>query len=642
MQPHSIRPDGRTPSHTFEAILEHKGLTRRARQDTAVSLAHVAVRNGERVIIQAPTGVGKSFVALATAADVGVPGHPGIVATITNQLGDQYLADCRDAARAAGFTYTRVMGRTHYLCADSAGAQNDHDAPPTDADVQYDQDTDSDNSSQIRAAREAWLENKARTVADPACHYELRQLGLDRSYACKGFPECGGTQLGGCGAKAARARGYQVDVVITNFHMLAFAHKLPDFGLLPLQEAPVVVIDEAHELPSVIAEIDGGEITEGTGSEVFSEHPDLADAALKLITGSLDRTEWTGNSRYDREGKVPVDLDGIAAFANACSSLDPAVRDAMFADRSDDPNGKFRPGDVVSLLRHFFESGLDQRAFTWRAWSTRSTDTGGQWLEDRTINLRRTDAAEDIVPAMLPRAAVLMTGTVGQTLPARLGLPDVEVHDLGQEFDWTRVRGWVSQYSGVKTGDYKTQVLPRYQARGAELAAVIRGHRGSLVLVNAHEDIATVARLLQPHLPGVRVFTQPKAGGSLGAGQTKDDYVRHVAGGARGVLIGTNSYATGVDLKGDLCTLVAWWVCHPGVTGYYDGHLGMRYPGYIEDRFRSRFAQGIGRLLRTPSDTGQVVICDNRAYYHIKAATTRVDKHLSSMDWNYISVQGVA
>lgn len=624
-----------TPSPTFERILTEGRLSRRARQDRAVTIAHDAVKNGRRVVVQAPTGVGKSYVALATAADAGRPGAPGIVATTMNNLGDQYLRDCRQAAERAGFTYTRVMGAAHYACADSLAGRAAN--VPGFAELEYDQETRTDNSAELRAEREAWLRGlrKPGATYDPTSQWELKALDRDRDYACPGYPDCGGNQLGGCGSKAARARSFQVQVVITNFHMLAYTHKT-GIPLIPLEDASVVIVDEAHELPDKIAEIDGGKITERTGSRAFHAYPELAKACERMVRASLDRAPWPHPcTQWDTETGVPVDLDGLAAFTSAWAALPPEAREALKEDKATE-DGEFSAGDVLALLRAWCGAAQPQGYSTWKAWTSRTcTDTRSMaWSYDRVIHLRRVDAAAEIVPAMLPAAAVLLTGTVGDTLAARLGLADAEVHDLGQEFDWTKVRGRISRHDGAKNRPFEQRKV-RDQERLRELAGAIRTHGGALVLANAATDARFIAGQLDRLLPGHRVFV-PATGGSDEAERVKLAFVAHRDRGGKAVLVGVDSYTTGLDLPGELCTFVGWWVCVKSASGYYDNAVSIHFSmhgDYLEERFRARFAQGIGRLLRTPTDYGEVMVCDNRAGRHLNGGLGRIDQHLRNIQW---------
>ena len=628
-----------TPSATFERILTTAGLARRERQDRAVTIAHEAVTAGKRVFIQASTGTGKSYVALATAADAGRPGAPGIIATTMNSLGDQYLRDCRRAAELAGFTYTRVQGARYYACADSIAARA-AGVPGYEA-LEKDEHGDGDNRDALRAEREAWLGGLVSKSGgnDPATRWELASLGVDDNYRCPGYPECAGGTLGGCGCKEARARSFRADVVITNFHVMAYTNLL-GVPLIPLEDAAVVVIDEAHELPGKISEIVGFTIDENTGSRVFRNHPELVKTARAWITSSLDKVEWPDpRSPWSTEAKVAMSPAGMAAFTEAWLALTSEQRDAINGDLATE-EGEPGAGDVMSRLRNFAGSAMSTS--TWAAWTDRvalSKDRFGNveaWSDSRKIYLRQVDGAARRVPGMLPAAAVLMTGTVGDTLPARTGLPDAEVHDLGQSFDWTRVRGRISAFSGVKANVPFAQRKVRDQARLDEMASAIRNHNGALVLANAAEDARFIAAHLGRRLHGYAMFV-PDRGGSAEAELVKGRYVQARTRGVPAVLVGVDSYATGLDLVGDLCTFVGWWVCVKSAAGYYDEQVAAHFSlhgSFLDERFRARFVQGIGRLLRTPADTGEVFVADARARWHLNRAMTRVDQHLRDIRWS--------
>lgn len=616
-----------TPSRTFEAIIAHGGLPRRARQDQAVALAHNAVATGTRTIIQAPTGVGKTYVAVATAADAGSPGRPGIIVTTTNSLGDQYLRDLRRASEWAGFSFTRVMGREHYWCADSEAARL-LGVPGYDDLVEG--EDGGDNREELRSVREAWLTRFVPIGADPASQYELR--GDNDDHACPGYPECSGGMLGGCGAKKARARSHIVDVVVSNYHVLAYAHKL-GLGLVPLEPA-VVVVDEAHKFPDVLGEIDGGTITEGTGSRAFDKYPALASAVAAMIGASLGAVVWPGNGPFDTEAPVLVDPATRLRLAACIGNLPAGAWKKLGGDRRQE-DGALRSGDVISLLTALCQA--PKPGSTWRAWTTRKWDPRKrEWVPDRKIRLRRTDAAAQVTPGMLPDSAIFLSGTIGRTLPAELGMPEVSVVDLGQEFDWSKVSGRISSHSGVKTINRHNPaevVRARIAARGAELADAARRHRATLVLCNAHTDVRTVSEEIGERLPGYQIFAQGTAGGSLAAAAVCGEYVSHIRDGGHGVLVGVDSFATGLNLPGELCTLLAWWTCHEGVVDYPSRQVELAYPGYLADRFRIRFAQGVGRLLRTHDDVGEVMICDSRGWVHLQGAVGPADGHLNMIKW---------
>lgn len=641
----TIPPNYRSP--TFERLVSGLGLARRERQDAAVSLVGDAIAAHRTVIVQAPTGIGKSYVALSAAGDVGRPGSPGVIATVSNLLSDQYVRDARRFADVTGKTFTRLLGGSHYLCADAP----DSGAPPFD-------DSTEDTAAESAAERRAWLEDMLRPGVDSAQQFELRANGYRTGFGvpklgCPGYPACHGRPGGGCGSKLAREAAYGVDIVITNFHMLTLARRVPaDVYFVPPPAA--VLVDEAHRLPEVLADIDGRALTEGSGEQTFTGDAlvDLRAATKAWIRATLDGARWPGGKQWDTEGVVRSDEATYAAWLASFNALPGHVRADLIAPEVD-PDNAFDPGTLTQTLALLASLGAQGPVPTWRAWTTRTPERFEtvpgvgravvEWKESRKITLQRVDAAEKMVPALVPVGA-LMSGTIGLTFPARVGLPQHPVIDLGQQFDWARVVGGVSSLCGVKSGLSREQLRASIDLRARQLAGEISGHRGALVLCNSHADVREVARQLSALLPNRRIFAQPATGGSLAANVTRQDYVDTVSNGVPAVLIGTESYATGVDLPGELCTLVAWWTCHRGGSGYFDDEVHRHYSwagDYAGERFRTRFAQGVGRLLRTPTDTGSVVVCDSRMWSHLQGATGPIDRHLTLVPWRQISTNGV-
>lgn len=653
MNPWTKRIDVTLPSpHSspaFERLVEGLGLQRRERQDVAVQLVTRAIAEKRTVIVQAPTGIGKSYVALSTAADVGRPGSPGVIATVSNLLSDQYVRDARRFADVTGATFARLLGGSHYLCADAP----DSGAPAFD-------DSTEELAEHTAADRSAWLHSMLRDDVDEAQRFELRANGYRTGrgaarLGCPGHPQCAGRRGGGCGSKLAREAAYGVDVVITNFHMLTLAKRLPgDVYFLPPPAA--VIVDEAHRLPEVLADIDGRELTEGSGENTFTGDVcrELREATKAWIRATLDGARWPGSKQWDTEGVVRSDTATHGAWIEAWKALPDGTRAGLLSS-DPDPDATFDPGSLMQTLAILATVGLpDSPVPTWRAWTTRTPlrtervpgvgTAVVEWEESRRITLRRVDAAEKMTPALVPVGA-LLSGTIGLSYPARVGFPQHPVVDLGQQFDWAgRVTGGVSVYSGVKSGYSREELRAGFEARARQLADEIAGWNvmGALVLCNSHADVRELARTLSGYgfLPGHTIFAQPSTGGSLAANEVRQEFVRSVERGWPSVLIGTESYATGVDLPGKLCELVAWWTCHRGGFGYFDDEVHRHYSwagDYAGERFRTRFTQGLGRLLRTPDDRGRVLVLDSRMWSHLQGATGPIDRHLTLVPWAQLS-----
>ena len=103
-------------------IMEAAGIKPRPRQ---LDLLRFLSDGGARYV-QAPTGVGKSFAAIAhAAANAEITGDHSIIIAADNTLLDQYaMKDLPAMARSERFTYAVVKGRRHYACASANNEDN--------------------------------------------------------------------------------------------------------------------------------------------------------------------------------------------------------------------------------------------------------------------------------------------------------------------------------------------------------------------------------------------------------------------------------------------------------------------------------------------------------------------------------------
>lgn len=621
---------------------------------------------------------GKSMAALTHAASMGRPGRPAVVVTMTLALTAQYTyKDAPQIAEAIGMSYTRIVGRSHYLCASSKAAGFSSDPP-------------SDDYHEIEAwiaARDEWLDQAASPYLPECSRWELnRETGEhDESYACPG--SCGGKSYGGCGARRARERGTQVHVIVTNAHCLVYHHRYPFAEILP-DDIAYVLVDEAHQLPDTVsstlaAEIgppfgtvwQGGEKSPAVQIEVPAEiaHGRAHGVPREGCSAcEHDHEHYLGVSEHDvaarlirRVHAVRAEMcsavnwaetwspeERVRATAGQCQRLRTAVAEyrqwiaAIGAEQwgapvrprtDDDPEPEESPGvlDTIELLA--LTAAMDHVVASVRR------------DEPEIITLTRTKVA-GATARYLGTPAALITGTMPRTLPARVGWPDVEPADVGHPFDYAAsVKGWISRHSGIKTpprrltGRARDQWLDslegNYAARADELDRFIGDGRG-LVLVPSHADTDVLRRHLVPrlHARGVPAFLQPRKGGSRKA---REQVQAFIGEDGPAVLIGTDSLATGVDLPGDLLTRVAWWCLPKGFTSPADQQREALYPGYGDDRLRIKVAQGIGRLLRRETDTGWVLLCDDRFAQHLAGANGILDRHLREIVWKRLPIRQV-
>lgn len=649
----------------YQRVIEHHGYQPRAEQAELFRQLRAVAQSEEpaRAIVQAGTGTGKTLAVLVAGAEVGQPGRPALVLIVTNNLARQYTGrDARAVTAATGALVARVVGSTWYVCASSQAGREvglpqdaDPDDPSDGDDYDPHGDYDRDSNFGMRKRRDAWLEEQT-TDGGWATQWE-RQAHHDDTFTCPGYPMCEGRLIGGCGKRYARKRGRtEAHIVISNYHLAAVQTFLPKLELLP--EPAMTIVDEAHALPDTVCDILSARIGPGFGrvqSDVVDEMLtsqesksmgalfDWVQATRKAV---IARVPWRPDDRWHTEQRVTLLSPELAeqigkavdVYSGIRRSEDPDAAEASLAD------GLSTEGVLRMIVQSATEPAIvpvvhrppadpDERA---------PLDA----LPDH-VYLHRADAAE-FIAEMLGERAALVSGTVPTTLPARCGMPELVATDVGHPFDYaTQVRGWISRYDGAKSYNRSHNRDTRarlFDHRVRQLARFI-GTEPALVLCPSHADVAQIARALPAHMAHAQVFTQPRYGGSEAAMREVAEF--STASGPR-VLIGVDSLATGLDLPGDLLTRVAWWSLPLGRASVLDQQRQRMHPGtgaqlgtaprfgsYLDNRLRVKVAQGVGRLIRTSADRGEVLLCDRRFRDHMKGSTTLLDAHLRQIPWDW-------
>lgn len=610
----------------------------------------------QRVVVQAGTGVGKTLGVLAVGAELGTPGRPAVVLIQTNGLARQYVGRDADAiTEVAGTRICRVIGARYYVCASSPAGY--------DAGLPQDPDEVPDTEEAYRE-REAWLA-EATDANTWATQWERRPHQDSDTYACPGWPQCRGGILGGCGKRHARERGrIAAHIVVTNYHLAAVQATHSRLELLPANRA-ITIVEEAHNLPDIICDILSASLGPRFGRNSFGIDERMTDdertatnrlrnwiaklRASRVEAAAWPDDQWTTEQRAHLLGtaQIPAITEAINTWAEA--------RARLFAEELDNDDAEPDEDDelsVAAVLALVLGSATDRTIVPTLYRPPADPDINPP--DDRrpdTIYLHRADAGAFIAGRLLPAPAALVSGTIPVNLPARCGL-DSPITDVGHPFDYrVQTRGWISRHDGRKSvgrGVTRAQRDAIIGHRLDELAEFVRGEP-ALILCPSHADVRLVARGLDARLGFDSVlFTQPRYGGSEAAMGIVAEFRDRP--GPR-VLIGTDSYATGLDLPGELLTRVAWWTLPIGGTSTVDQQRQTMYPGrpgaapvpaggsahgsYLDDRLRVKVVQGVGRLIRTTSDRGEILLCDARFRDHLKGATTVLDAHLRTIPWDW-------
>ena len=585
---------------------------------------------GGVLVAEAGTGVGKSIAYLLPALGRALAGERVIVSTHTLPLQDQLVRkDLPDLQAALGTNVSVAVlkGRSNYLCPRRWQLFR----------------------TQVSTREEARLALKTliwRTTTTSGDRAELNLLGGESALWSRVSADdetctsrrCAATQ-GGCYLERARHAAAEAGIVVVN-HALLLHDARGGGNLLP--DADHVVVDEAHHLEDIASDAFGFKLETWRTRRDLDRiaHSPLAMTALKsddgaradaahdlreeiarangtseetfaalgtLLPEGTDRLRITGGFRASDDRWLPIEL-AAERMADALAGIR-AAGDRLAARGGDEDELVEHESAMKELIGEHgaIDHGIHQPKPGEIAWLERSNNGVGLYVAPAHVGgaLRRTliDRHRSVV---MTSATLGVAGTMTFTMD-RLGVSDVAgTLRVGSPFDHA------NQAVFIVPSDI---ALP-HDERFAEEAAVIVGDVAralggrTLVLFTSHAAMREVAaQLAGLDETGIAVLTQGVDG------SRRAILERFAAGGS--VLLGTQSFWEGVDLPGDQlrCVIIAKLPFPVPDDPLIQGR-SERY----DDPFREyqlplaalRLRQGYGRLIRSKTDRGAVILLDRR------------------------------
>ncbi len=243
----------------------------------------------------------------------------------------------------------------------------------------------------------------------------------------------------------------------------------------------------------------------------------------------------------------------------------------------------------------------------WIEWRPRSKQLAWIRAPRRVDDLLREHLWSKKESAVLTSATLRVAGTFA-FLQARLGLEDARTLALPSPFDYpNQALVYVVRDAPPPKGPNHAAFLAR------ALLPLVRDIGGrTLVLFTSYRHMNEVARALRPGLEaaGIRLLLQEE-------GQSVRNLVRAFRQAQPAVLMGTRSLWEGIDIPGDDLSLLVLSKLPFAVP---DDPLHAARAEMYQDPFEEyslpdavlAFLQGFGRLIRTRTDRGAVVIFDPR------------------------------
>ena len=610
---------------------------RPAQQDLSVAIADAFESRGT-LIAEAGTGTGKTFAYLVPAL---LSGMKTIISTGTRALQDQLyhrdLPRVRDAL-GRGLKTALLKGRANYLC---LYRMNQAKGEPKFS-----------NREQIAQFQRivAW---SGRTRMGDLAEVEalpedspLLPMVTSTADNCLGG-EC--PFFADCFVVQARQRAQAADLVVVNHHLLLadLALKQEGFGEI-LPGAQAFVVDEAHQLPDLAAQFFG----EALSARPLVELARDAIAECKDVAGSLATVQGPSRDLEHAVRALRAAMDELPvrgtrrraaeldASVQAFDSLDAALQrlhDAVLPLRETAPGFDScvaRAQEFLSRLRRWrgeapdgsagddfdmpFEASDVDDEESLEHEPVRAEDTGVHWYEltARGFRLSRTplDVAGPLAQhrershaAWVFTSATLAVGGRFDHYATKLGLDDPRTLLAPSPFDWPH-----QALCYLPTGLPDPMVRHYTESLVDKLRPVLEASSGrAFILFASHRSLREAAELLRGG--PWPLFVQGEA--------PRPALLERFRASGNGVLLGAASFREGVDVAGEALSVVIidkLPFAAPDDPVFEARLEAIRRNG--GNPFRDEqlpqaviaLKQGAGRLIRSESDRGVLVLCDPR------------------------------
>jgi ATP-dependent DNA helicase DinG len=582
------------------------GFTYRAAQREMAELVVAALESGRHAVIEAGTGIGKTFAYLLPVL---LLERRAIVSTGTHTLQDQLFA--RDlpllgAVVGRPMRVALLKGRGNYLCwhrlesALHAGTQDGATLAALRALHAWGQASDSGDLTELE---------------DLADDHALRAQVTSTVENCLGR-EC--EHIDRCFVVEARRRAQAAEVVIVNHHLLLADLALKDSGfgeLLPGTDA--VIVDEAHQLPDVAQQFFGWSVStrelEALARDAFAEGraagvlakldaplSGLSRATLGVraaATGRTDgRTPWIAAPTALRDALPELAtalaalreaLDGVAESslglrncAERCNAYSARLREITVAD----PSEGLRWFDLSAAAAAVHWTPLD----IGRALAARIEAQSGVWIF---------------------ASATLAVGEDFSHFLGRIGLDAPLKGVLPSPFDYERnARIFVPQGLPEPSDEL---YIDRLLEQVWPLVEAACG--GAFLLFTSYRALARAEQWLEQRTAPGPVLVQGRG--------SRSELLNRFRSDGNAVLLGTGSFWQGVDVRGRALRLVmidklpfavptdplvqarAEAIRREGGDPFHELSLPQAVLA---------LKQGVGRLIRDFDDRGLIVLGDPR------------------------------
>lgn len=574
-------------------------------------------------LIEAGTGTGKTYAYLVPLVRRIPTTRPVVVSTHTKHLQDQLVM--RDIPRLLEvldkeYAVATLKGRRNYLC--------EHRLEQA-----LQRTTLKEDEAWLLIKSTAWLDHGGNgdlehLNSSHQASYLLRHLHAD-ALSCRTI--CSNNQDSTCPYQLARRAAKKADILVVNHALLVQA--MAENNLVPLTH---VVVDETQHLEHAAREATRIELSEARITEIVAPFIQLARTAGKAQRQHIAAEAQTLVQEYTALLMKVGDFLESHAQADRIRLTPTVRRNAQWqkiikATEQWQARCKFLIGLIQSQKRKG-KNDLAEEALA--AAQAIMKDIGGfmtgnperiQWVEKEryprpgTAGIQLHDVALSAKRQLQPifenaqsvvlTSATITTGGTFEYIKKRLGIEANKELQLGSSFDYKQqmLIQIIEDSPSPGTFNYDTYIAGILE----QIATTLSGR--TLGLFTSHESIRnvykTVIRML--YKANIKVLAQRLTGG-------RSNIINRFKQHETSILLGTASLWEGVDVPGESLSCVV--IARLPFPQPDDPILEALAEAERVDMFEQlglpqmilRLRQGIGRLIRSQTDKGVIVIVDSR------------------------------
>lgn len=599
-------------------------------------------------LIEAPTGTGKSIAYLIPAI---LSGKTVVVATANKSLQSQlYHKDIPFLRKVLKTSISAVVvkGRSNFVCTYKWDDENFQQQRFAFEDREHDQitfirdwlqTTKTGDVDDLPFMMDSELRPRLVSYSDDCLHSDCRYYHDD------------------CWINKMRDRAAEVQILITNHHLLLNALELGHMGERILPPAAVYVIDEAHQLEQTATSVFEASITDYTVKQllsrnIFKEHADrdlLDEIEMQNLLAFSEIEKLSQDSSF----RIDADLESVRTLARMIDSLQETMKknNPYGDEKNSGDNGNKKPefgkdkDENANEQRAMYELAVESLGSTvnsLRAIATNKHDDKIVRYANRVFDRRNVKLevhAAPIDPAELLKeylfdpefdyddksrpqsrsvictSATLATNRHFDHFKARCGIENIcEELVLPAVFDYPKQA--MLYQPALPAYNYK-DADRYYNAVSNEIVRLLEVSRGrALCLFTSWSGLQQVKERLVEVEDCVPIWPLRAQGDA-----PRDALLAWFKETPYSVLLATRSFWEGVDIPGDDLSLVVLDKMpfptpsdplHSARMKAIDDAGQSSFGQYMLPLMTLTLKQGFGRLVRRSTDLGVVAMLDER------------------------------